>query len=302
MTPDRQEQAQGQIDNSIIDDIFKNVRQIPTLPNVIAHVMSVMNNPESSASDVAKLISHDPALASKILRLANSAFYGRPRTVSSVNHAVVTLGFNTVRALMISASVILLFPGDTVSSLFDRRSFWKHCLACAIAARYIVKQSPPLRLIDAESAFCAGLLHDLGKIIFDQFLHNDFIMALEKAHKEEKHSVFVEQEVLGITHARAGAALAEKWNLPADLRYPMEAHHAPETAEMADEYASVVHVADYLCWRLGMVSSTEKGAAPPFNQAVAQSLSLDEESLTTLQDEIEREIGQSGDLMNIIES
>ena len=141
--------------------IVENIRQLPALPAIVSKLISVVNSPDTSAEDAANLIEKDPALTTKVLRLANSAFYGMPRSISSVSSAVVILGFNTLKSLVLSASVVNLFPEKGGASAFDRVRFWKHSIVCGMAARDIAQSIMGVTFMDPQSAFCAGIMHDI---------------------------------------------------------------------------------------------------------------------------------------------
>src|SRR5690606_38701245 len=164
--------------------IIQDLGQIPTMPTIAAKVMQIVNDPHYSAEDVAKFISRDVALTSKVLRLANSAFYGIPRTISSVNSAIVILGFNTIRRLVLSASVLKVFPSRPGLVIFDRKAFWKHSFMVGIASRMVAQIYRRKKLVDMETAFSAGLLHDIGKIILEQYSNDEYTPVLRAAKEK----------------------------------------------------------------------------------------------------------------------
>ena len=152
--------------------VIENIDNLPSLPAIVTKLLQIVNSADSSADDAAVLIQKDPALTSKMIRLANSAFYGIPRSISSVNSAVVILGFNTIRSLVLSASVMKMFCGPKYQAI-DKERFWKHSVVCAMCARIIVRYFMNIRMMDPESAFCAGILHDIGKLIFNGMVRID---------------------------------------------------------------------------------------------------------------------------------
>jgi putative nucleotidyltransferase with HDIG domain len=226
--------------------ITQSIIGLPTLPTVITQMIGLIDNPKTSARDVARLIATDQALTAKILKLANSAFYGFPREIATVNHAVVVLGFETVKSLGLSVSVLERFAGGGGETGFDRQKFWEHSIACGVAARLLAGK---LRYRIEGEAFAAGILHDIGKLILSQYFAEEFGQALALAQAEGLYIGKAEEQVLGVTHAEVGTWLAERWNLPERLVQAIAYHHAPGRLERGGELPALIHLADFLCRR-----------------------------------------------------
>ncbi|MCL2219075.1 MAG: HDOD domain-containing protein [Chitinispirillia bacterium] len=231
-----------------IAKIVEDVDSLPSLPSIVMKLIEVVNSSDSAAEDAAELIEKDPALTSKMIRLANSAFYGIPRSISSVTSAVVVLGFNTIRSLVLSASVAKMFDGK---HSLDMDRFWKHSVVTAMASKIIVRHLMSVRMMDPESAFCAGVLHDIGKLIFSQYMAEDYNAVCEYARTKKLPLIEVEEKVLGVNHARMGKILADRWSLPLDLEYAIVHHHDPENADKASHLANIIHLADLISHDLG---------------------------------------------------
>lgn len=242
--------------------IIQDLGQIPTMPTIAAKVMQIVNDPHSSAEDVAKFISRDVALTSKVLRLANSAFYGIPRTISSVNSAIVILGFNTIRSLVLSASVLKVFPAKPGLVSFDRKAFWKHSFMVGIASRMVAQIYRKKRLVDMETAFSAGLLHDVGKLILEQYSNEEYLPVLKAAREQRIPLVVAEKSMLGLTHADVSGMLVDKWQMPNELRGPIVYHHGPAEEKASQELASIIHFANHLCHLKGSGCMQEEVYAP----------------------------------------
>ena len=242
--------------------IIQDLGQIPTMPTIAAKVMQIVNDPHSSAEDVAKFISRDVALTSKVLRLANSAFYGIPRTISSVNSAIVILGFNTIRSLVLSASVLKVFPARPGLISFDRKAFWKHSFMVGIASRMLAQVYRKKKLVDMETAFSAGLLHDIGKIILEQYANEDYLPVLKAAKEKGLPLFMVEKSLLGMSHADVSGMLVDKWQMPNELRIPIINHHSPLEDKGSQDMACIVHYANHLCHLKGSGCMDSETFAP----------------------------------------
>lgn len=230
--------------------VIENIDSLPSLPKIVTKLLTIVNSADTSAEDAAELIEKDPALTSKMIRLANSAFYGIPRSISSVSSAVVILGFNTIRSLVLSASVMKMFSGSGGRAI-DKDKFWTHSIICALASKIIVRHFINIRMMDPESAFCAGILHDIGKLIFNEYIQEDYLQTCEYARKNGISLLCAESKILGTNHAKIGRILADKWALPLDLEYSLVYHHTPGLADNIQELIAVVHFADILTHEIG---------------------------------------------------
>ncbi|MGH7441701.1 MAG: HDOD domain-containing protein, partial [bacterium] len=156
-------------------------KDLPTLPDVVARVMQIVSNPLTTAEDLNQVISLDPALTFKVLRLANSAFYGFPKEITTITHAVTILGFNTIRNLALSVSVHkMLFDGHD-QGLFNYRDFWKHCVAVGVCSRMLAGR---IGYKNEDNAFTAGLLHDMGKSLLERVDHAGLFAAMEASRTQ----------------------------------------------------------------------------------------------------------------------
>lgn len=229
---------------------IESIDNLPPFPAIVTRLIKVVNSPDSSADDAASLIEKDPALTSKMIRLANSAFYGIPRSISSVSSAVVILGFNTIRSLVLSASVMKIFSGSQKQAI-DKDRFWKHSIVCAMASKIIVRHFINVRMMDPESAFCSGILHDIGKLIFNEFMSEEYAEVRKYSEANGVSSLEAESKILGINHSEIGRIVSDKWSLPLDLEYSLVHHHNPAASENLIDLVSVIHYADLLAHEMG---------------------------------------------------
>lgn len=232
-----------------LQQLVQTIRDLPALPEVVVRVMRMAEDPRSDAQGIARVIATDQAMAARVLKLANSAFYGLPRRVGTLSEAVVILGFRTIKNLAIAASTFELLNREIAGYWLQRGELWRHSLACAIGAQLIARRA---RLPVSEEAFVAGLLHDIGKVAIDLFVRAQFDQIMERALQDRIPFVEAEQAVLGFNHAMAGGLIAEKWNLPPLLVSVIKYHHQPSSAPDRDPMISVVHLADLLSITMGI--------------------------------------------------
>jgi putative nucleotidyltransferase with HDIG domain len=279
--------------------IIENIRQLPALPLIVNRLIKVVNSPDSSAEDAADLIEKDPALTTKVLRLANSAFYGMPRSISSVSSAVVVLGFNTLRSLVLSASVMTMFPGDNAKMAFDRLRFWKHSIVTAMVARTIAQHIIGVTIMDPQSAFCAGIMHDIGKLIFDLFTPQEYAVVCRQSREKGMSVVESETAVMGITHAQIGAILADKWALPLELEAAIVHHHEPQAAKNIRELVTTVHLADGIAHRLDC-GLWDGEALPAEWNGARTMLSIDDQEYQHITASLKNEIDKYKEFYSVI--
>jgi HD-like signal output (HDOD) protein len=278
---------------------IEGMDQLPALPVIVSRLIAVMNSPETSAQDAADLIEKDPGLTGKILRLANSAFYGMPRSVSSVQSAVVILGFNTLKSLTLGATVMNLFPHEHEKAVFNRLRFWKHSIVCAMAARSIALCIFHAKPIDPQSAFCAGIMHDIGKLVFELFTPREYAVICGVAQKKPAPLATVETAALYLNHADVGRILADKWALPLDLEHCIVYHHDPQSAQTMTELVAIVQLADAMAHETGC-GLWDNEPAPPMWDGAKQCIGITDARYTQLVETLNEETGKSEEFLSII--
>lgn len=230
--------------------------ELPTMPEVLLKLNEVMGSVDASAADVAKVVSRDPAVATNILRIVNSAYYGLQVRVSSVSLAVSVMGFNMTKKVALKAAVFSAF-GKRREKIqhFDPLAFWKHAIYTGVAARALASSSTVFAEMHPEDIYIAGLLHDIGKIILMEKVAPRYLAMLRKSVQQQRSETEVEVEDFGFTHADVGSVLAIKWSLPEDLAIAIRYHHAPSRDPFHRSLSSLIHVADQLAWRAGSPST-----------------------------------------------
>lgn len=252
-----------------LQELTKNITELPTLPVVVTRMMGLIDDPDTSAQELARLISGDQALAVKLLKMANSSFYGFSKQISTINLAIVVLGFDTVRHLGLSLSVMDQLKKSSSSDLFDVQQFWEHSIGCGIASGMLAREFK--YRISAE-VFVAGLLHDIGKIVLNLYCKPELETILDMVKSTDCSFIKAEEITQGITHAEIGGWLAKQWNLPDQLVESIACHHDPGKAEDASEIAALVHLGDILC-RMAQIGFAGDDTIPE----------IDEEALMILQ-------------------
>lgn len=209
-----------------VRDFLKKVERLPTLPGIAMKIIQTANNPKSAADDLSRIILSDLSLSAKVLKMVNSAYYGIRNKVASVKQAIVILGFNTIKSLALSTAIMDKFGTSGSIDGFSRGAFWKHCLGVAITNKIIARR---LKMKDVEeNFFMAGLLHDIGKVILDEYFHDDFVKVLTHMKMTNLSFYGAEMEVNGLSHAEIGGMLAGQWQLPEELVAAIRFHHTPE--------------------------------------------------------------------------
>jgi len=242
----------------IIED---ELQDLPPLPAVIVRVMQTISDPATSASDLNRLISADQALASKVLRLVNSSYYGFPRKIATITNAVVILGFNTVRNLTTSLGVFNAFDGQGQKTALDRDAFWAHSMATAVAAGVIARRKG-IGAKSVEEVFIGGLMHDIGKLFLDQYFPDQYAIAIKLASAARISIWEAEKTALGVGHALVGKRIAEKWNLPHSLTAMITLHHQPVFAKEYFEITATIQAADHVARKLGLGSGGDPQVPP----------------------------------------
>ncbi len=224
-------------------DVLENVHNLPSAPVVMAEVTKLLDNPNANATDLSKVISRDQGLVTKILVVANSPLYGIPRRVSTIDFAIVILGFNQIKNIVISLAMMEAFK-SIKGKKFEQKKYWQHSIMTAFISKKIADD---LGYFFSGEAFTAGLLHDLGIPLIFKFFNKEYCEIFDKAIENDLCFDNLEREILGTTHSKIGAFLIDKWNLPKALAEVVNFHHTPNLAQKEySEITAVVHLADYL--------------------------------------------------------
>ena len=261
------------------------ISNLPTPPLVFQQINKVINNPNTSAYDIAAILSEDPAMSVKVLKLSNSAFYGLRQEVTSIKQAVIIMGIGAIRSLVLSTAVFGMFKKNNIEPEFEEQ-FWRHSLATATSSKSLVRALSGQWIIESELAFSAGLLHDIGLLIVYSYLPDEFEAVREYQEKNEVVMYKAEQAVLGYTHADVGALLAQKWNLPQKLQEAIEYHHCPQFSPKESKHAYVTHVANYIAHITFDPEKSSELNETLLNEGVLEMLKLPREKLQLLKDEL----------------
>src|SRR5690348_16946588 len=192
-------------------EAVKKVNTIATLPEVTARIVATVEDPRSTAKQLHEIVSHDPALVTRILKVVNSAFYGLPGQIGSIERAIVLLGLNGVKNIAVAASLGQLFRGAKLNEKFTAKDLWKHCIAVGVAARDLARQ---MKVPMTDEAFLAGMIHDIGILISLQLSPEKLRTVCERAAATPSDFCELEREVIGMDHQQLGQGLAEHWKFP----------------------------------------------------------------------------------------
>lgn len=222
--------------------LIDNTTDVVSLPDVFVRINELVNDPRSSAADIGRVIEQDTGLTARLLKIVNSPYYGFPSNITTISRAITIIGTRDLRDLALATTTVGVLS-NLKNSQFNMENFWRHNLFCAVAARMLAERRHEHH---AERFFVAGLLHDIGSLIMYQTIPDLADQALRQARDTDQALQTAETELLGYSHADVGAALARKWNLPANLIEVIEYHHQPERAITHPIDAAVVHIANFI--------------------------------------------------------
>jgi HD-like signal output (HDOD) protein len=224
---------------------LSRVTELASLPEITAKIVEVVDNPRATAVDMHAIVRNDPALATKILKVVNSAFYGLPSQVASLDRAIVLLGLSTVKNIALAMSLARLVRGEPFTAQFGPRDLWRHSIAVGVCACALAKSA---RSLHAEEYFAAGLVHDMGLLVTGQLFAGKLKTVIERMLAGAEDFCAVERELIGANHESIGLALATKWRFPPGLRYAVGYHHDPEGLQPEfRKIVSLIQVADTVC-------------------------------------------------------
>ncbi len=224
------------------EKVLSNVSMLPTMPEVMMEVTKLLDDPSASTAHLSRIIGKDQGLVTKILAIANSPLYGLTRRVSTIDYAIIILGHQEIRNMVIALSMMEAFKNKN-DKIMNYKEFWLHSILTGIAARRLASD---FNLEKPGEAFVIGLIHDLGVSVIHKYLHSSFLAIVDTASREGGSFIEAEMMHLGLTHEEIAKMLANKWNFPASLTDAISYHHHPTASNADKKLASVVHLADYL--------------------------------------------------------
>lgn len=262
------------------DEIAARIERLISLPRAYYRITEMMADERFGPADIARVVSHEPALTARLLRMVNSAWYGLPARVDTVRLAVGVVGVRTLHQLVLATSVATAF--DRIDNrLVDVADFWHHSLYCGIVARLLSRR---LRLGESEQVFVAGLLHDIGKLAIYHELPDQSEDLLSRLVDTDAPLFELERELLGFTHADVGEALLRRWALPAIYCETVSCHHDPERSRDYPEETALVHAANALSKKVepGYKVRRNSDDLPSLHPAAAKYVALTPELVEPL--------------------
>lgn len=274
--------------DTIVTKAIQEINHIATLPEVTLKIVELVEKPTSTAQDLNRQISNDPALSSRILKVVNSAFYGLPGQIASIDRAIVLLGLNAVKNIAVAASLVKLFRGGDLHASFSARDLWTHSIATATAAKKI---ADAMQVGMTDEAFLGGLMHDIGVIVELQWERQKLVETLDRLGIDDQgvpsaDMLAIETEVFGANHQQFGEALCQRWKFPPSLSLIAGHHHNPlALPEERRTLPAIVYIADRLAARVGSgfrldLLNTDIGPA------VLEALHLSPETLAQVEAEL----------------
>ncbi len=265
-------------------ELVSGAIEIASLPEVFLKVNEMIDSPRHSAADIGRVISHDAALSTRLLKIANSVFYGFPSQIDTISRAITVIGTRELRDLILATSVMRVFKG-LPNDLVTMEDFWRHSICCGLAARSLAAQRGE-QLV--ERFFVAGLLHDIGSLLVYRKIPELAREALLRAQYNNVPLYRAEQDVMGFDHAAVGVEILRKWKLPEHLQEATEFHHTPGMAQLFPRDTALIHIADVVADALQYGSSGDPVVAPMDPQAW-QLADLSDHTISTVISEVEQQ-------------
>jgi putative nucleotidyltransferase with HDIG domain len=229
-------------DKGLKDKILKSVKELPPMPQVVIKTQELITDSNADAKKFAEIIETDQGIATKVLKVANSSYFGMSGRISSISHASVVLGHKILGEVVTLAGAEGILAKKLPGYGYDSKDLWKHSLAVAFGSKIIANSKNPALL---KEAHMAGLIHDVGKIILDSHIVEKKEEIESFMEKEEKTFLAAESQYFGFNHAEIASEVCKKWNFPESLNFAIKYHHQPGNSD-GNELCYILHMADYV--------------------------------------------------------
>lgn len=283
-----------------LQEINNYIFRMPSLSTTVTKALEICNDPNSSPNDLNRVISLDPVLTGQVLRLVNSAYYSFSNKITTLTRAIIMLGVNTVKNLVLSTAIIESLGGKRSFKALSSRDFWTHSICVGVVAKSLaaIKDIP---VAEREEYFVAGLLHDLGKILLDIRFPGEYAQALELAKFEQEILFRAEDSVIGINHNMVGKMIAEKWHLGEALIDSLFYHHNPDKAKDENrQFIAIVALANIYANNFKIGSSGDHFSEDPVKKYLLEQVGVNWSTLSDLRENVLEEIEKARIFLQVI--
>lgn len=224
-----------------IDDIMQSIERLKPMPSNVSLILREIEKQDLTIETLAGMIGLDQVLAALVLQMSNSVSLGYSRTCSTLQEAIMYIGLQRVKSILISSSAAAMMNNSLKGYRLGAGELWQHSLVVAVASEWLARM---LRYPNPEQAYVSGLLHDIGKLLLDQSVLNNYVRITDYVEKYHVQIWQAEERMIGIDHARVGGLIAEHWNFPIDLADSIRFHHAPSFSKVSQRLAAIVNLAN----------------------------------------------------------
>ncbi len=272
-----------EIKDKILKLVQKEENDLPTLPIVINQIIGVASNKESTVDELADAITNDPAMTTKLLKLANSMYYAQKTKVETIQRAISVIGFDEIVGIALGMKILSSFK-DVTGQRLDMKALWIHSIAVAMAAKELAKKINPEIV---NQMFIPALLHDMGKVVFSIYFQKEYVEVRQFAKEKEKQLYSAENAVFKLNHATLSALLMKRWHFPPSIMMPCRFHHHPESAPIEFKYHSYfIYIADYLAQKAHVGHSGN--SSPMIQRAALNEMRVNRARLEIIMDQLRR--------------
>ncbi|MCP3939898.1 MAG: HDOD domain-containing protein [Desulfobacteraceae bacterium] len=279
-----------------IQILLKEIKNLKPIPAVVHQLLNVVNKPDSSMSDIAKIIQYDPAITASVLRTCNAAYFGLKHPAESIKDAVNLLGIDQIIDLVLLKSGAKVLSGKHKGYGLQEGAMWKFSVSSAIIAKQIAKE---LELGQENAIFTAALLKDIGKTILDRFILNSFHKISDLVTHENLSFMEAEKKIIGVDHAELGGMIAKIWKFSPKMVKIIRNHHLKDIAQAKDKDVAVVYLADCICMMLGMGGNAD-GLAYRFHEDAMNLLGISADDITKIIVSFTCQMQEVEDLLHVV--
>lgn len=279
------------VHKSQLDELISRNLELPVLPVTTQKVLGIMADPDVSIEKIKRLISTDPALTAKILKVANSAFYGSYRNIQNLSQAILRLGLNAVRNMVVATSMKNVYKRFGLTE----KLLWEQMIGSALSSSIIARHT---RLVDPEDAFIGGLLHDLGKVVVNNEFADRFAKVMERVYNEQVSFETAEKDVFEFTHREVGAFVVKKWGFPENLEFLIkyfDDNEALSKDRQLAQLAAIIALSDRMCQKFGMGWRNSGTTEVSFGN-LPEVLGIDDASMPELLESVKSAFSQGADV------